>query len=388
MAVAAFDDMDQLLSQARAQELMDGQIKADGLHPNALDRTSERDDVVFVSDWNGEHPFVPDFLDGFAGRTIASLGSLTRYSHLEEDTALENKLRRLHRDRYREPGAADQGFLPGAGSASFLTTMLFRARQLGFDRLCYLPPVYNSAIYIIQEMGFAVHKGARDVDFAEDPGLALPDTRCALWLTDPVWFAGRPVRQETIDEIARWQQRTGSLVLVDGTFQYQQWDGGRTERSSGLDPALTYRLVCPTKALAIHGFRFAYLIAPKAHLSAVTDLHSRMHGAAGVADRAFAHRALAALDSDPGNRPLMTYAQERYRTLLEGKALHEWLEPVSGYFVFGVPAATRNTVHGMGPECFEVRGHPGYLRINMLNERAVSHLCARASVGAAAGSPT
>lgn len=387
MAVAAFGDMDQLLSQARAQEVMDRQIKADGLHPNALDRTGERDDVVFVSDWNGEHPFVPEFLDGFASRTIASLGSLTRYSHLEEDTALEEKLRRLHRDRYREPGADEVGFLPGAGSAGFLTTMLFRARQLGFDRLCYLPPVYNSAIYIIQEMGFAVHKAARDVDFAEDPGLALPETRCALWLTDPVWFAGRPVRQETIDEIARWQQRTGSLVLVDGTFQYQQWDGGRTELSSRLDPALTYRLVCPTKALAIHGFRFAYLIAPKAHLSAVTDLHSRMHGAAGVADRAFAHRAVATLDSETGNRALMAYARQRYDALLGAEALREWLEPVSGYFVFGVPAAERETLHGMGPECFEVQSYPGYLRINVLSERAVTHLCAHASVGAVTGRP-
>jgi histidinol-phosphate/aromatic aminotransferase/cobyric acid decarboxylase-like protein len=385
MAVTAFDDMDQLMSQARAQEVMDRQIKADGLHPNALDRADERDDIVFISDWNGEHPFVPSFLDGFASRTVASLGSLTRYSHLEEDTALEDKLRRLHRDRYAEPGAGEVGYLPGAGSASFLTTMLFRSKQLGFDRLCYLPPVYNSAIYLIQEMGFAVRKGARDVDFAEDPGLDLPDARCVLWFTDPVWFAGRPVRQETVDEIARWQRRTGSMVLVDGTFQYQRWDGARFERSSGLDPRLTYRLVCPTKALAIHGFRFAYLIVPRAELPAVTELHSRLHGAAGVADRAFAHRAVATLDSDTGNRQLIDYARHRYEALIAAGGLREWLEPASGYFVFGKPATTPETVRGMGPECFEVRGHPGYLRVNLLSDRAVRHLCARASVAGSAG---
>jgi aspartate/methionine/tyrosine aminotransferase len=385
MAVATFGDLDQLLSQARAQEAMDRQIKADGLHPNALDRIDDRDDAVFVSDWNGQHPFVPAFLDGFADRTVGSLGPLTRYSHLEEDTALEEKLRRLHRDRYREPYSDHVGYLPGTGSASFLTTMLFRARQLGFDRLCYLPPVYNSAIYIIQELGLAVRKAARNVDFADDPGLDLPDTRCALWLTDPVWFAGRPVRQETVDEIGRWQRRTGSLVLVDGTFEYQQWDGGRCERTSGLDPDLTYRLVCPTKALAIHGFRFAYLIVPKAHLGSVTDLHSRLHGAAGVADRAFAHRAVAALDSETGNRPLMEYARQRYQELIVAGAIREWVEPYSGNFIFGAPTASADSLRGMGPECFEARGYPGYLRVNLLSDHAVRHLCARASVEAALG---
>jgi histidinol-phosphate/aromatic aminotransferase/cobyric acid decarboxylase-like protein len=376
---AGFGDLERLLSQTRAQEVMDRQIKADGLHPNALDAVDEREDVVFVSDWNGAHPFVQQYLGDFLDRPVGSLGPLTRYSHLEEDRTLEDELRLLHRDRYGEPCTSDVGYLPGAGSAAFLATMLFRARQLGLNRLCYLPPVYNSAIYLIQEMGFEVQRGAADVDFAE-PVLELPAQRCVLWMTDPVWFAGRPVRQPAIEEIGRWQQHTGSIVIVDGTFQYQQWDGTRRERSADLDPALTYRLVCPTKALAIHGFRFAYLIAPRGHMEEVTALHSRLHGAAGVADRAFAHRATETLRSERHNTDLIAHARQQYRALLDAGSLAEWIEPESGYFVFGRCTAPGETLRGMGPECFEVGGHPGYLRVNVLSERAVGHLRRHAGV--------
>jgi histidinol-phosphate/aromatic aminotransferase/cobyric acid decarboxylase-like protein len=377
-----FDDLDQLLSQARAQEVMDERIKADGVHPNSDNGANQRDDVVFVSDWNGEHPFVPDFLGDFARRTVDSLGPLTRYSHLEEDVSLEGELRQLHRDRYDEPVTDEIGFLPGAGSASFLSTLLFWVRTQGFDRLCYLPPVYNTAIYLIQDMGFRVGKAARDVDFADDPGLRLPAHRCVLWLTDPVWFAGRPVRRETVEEVARWQQRTGSVVIVDGTFQYQQWSGQRREHSADLDPALTYRVVCPTKALAIHGFRFAYGIVPRRNLAEITHLHSRLHGAAGVTDRAFAHRAVAALGTAKGNTELLAYARQRYHELLATNALAEWIEPETGYFVFARPTVAASSLRGMGPECFETRDHPGYLRVNLLSDRAFRHLRSAVAVAA------
>jgi aspartate/methionine/tyrosine aminotransferase len=374
VAAADFNDLPCLVAQAQAQDELDQRVKADGVHPNPLLPQVTRPGAVFVSDWNGEHPYLARFLGDFADRRIASLGALNRYSHLEEDPALAAEVLQLHAQRYGEPALDEIAALPGTGSASFLATLLFRARQLGFDRLCYLPPVYNSAAHLIAQMGFAVHKAAPDVDFAPGVTLDLPDAKCVLWLTDPVWFAGRRVRQSTIETIAAWQRRTGSLVLVDGTFQYLQWEAGRTEWSTALDPRLTYRLVCPTKALAIHGFRFAYLLVPAEHIGTVTHLHSCLHGAAGVADRAFAHRALAALASPEGNAPLLGYAQRRLEALCAADALREWVEPECGYFVFARPTAPPDTMHGMGPECFEVRGRHGYVRINLLSDRAFAHL--------------
>jgi aspartate/methionine/tyrosine aminotransferase len=370
------DDLDKLLSQAHAQDALDAEIRAAGVHPNPLLPAAPPSDAVFVSDWNGNHPFLSEFIGDFIGRRIESFGGLTRYSHLEEDPDLAAGIRALHAGRYDEP-IGEVGFLPGTGSASFLATMLFRARQAGFDRLCYLPPVYNSAIHLIQQMGFGVRKVADDVDFVADVRLHLPDERSALWLTDPVWFAGRPVRRSTMDQIADWQRRTGSLVLVDGTFQYLQWESRRRERASVLDPALTYRLVCPTKALAVHGFRFAYLIVPQADLAAVTHLHSCLHGAAGVVDRAFAHAALRALGSSAGNLPLVHFARDRYQALCDSGALAEWVTPESGFFVFARPAVSSGSLYGMGPDCFETRGLPGYLRINLLSDAAITWLTGR-----------
>lgn len=374
MTEPRFTDLNLLMEQANAQDALDQRIRADGAHPNILDgRLRNPDSAVFVSDWNGEHPFTARFLGPFLTATIESLGGLSRYSHLEEDYALQEEIQHLHSTRYGEPTRDARCYVPGTGAASFLTTLLFRARQLGIDRLAYLPPVYNSAVYLIKEMGFQVRRAADDVDFAH-PSLDLPETRCVLWLTDPVWFAGRRVRQETIDEIAAWQRRTGSLVFVDGTFQYLHWGPDRTERSIALDPDRTYRLVCPTKALALHGFRFAYLITPAHAAGTVIELHSRLHGAAGIADRTFAHQAIRALRE--GNDPLTEYAEERYRQLIDVGALTEWITPESGFFVFGHPAAPPHTFHGMGPECFGVRGRAGQIRVNVLSDRAVDHLIA------------
>ncbi|TDD96801.1 aminotransferase class I/II-fold pyridoxal phosphate-dependent enzyme [Actinomadura rubrisoli] len=373
--MAAFNDMHRLLAQAEAQDVLDHRIRVDGAHPNVLDgRLTNPDSAVFVSDWNGAHPFTGIFLGSFLTQTIESLGGLSRYSHLEEDTTLQESIARLHAERYGEPLRSSRCFIPGTGSASFLTTLLFRAQQLGLRRLCYFPPVYNSAVHLIRNMGFAVRQVADDVDFADDPGLRLPNTRCVLWLTDPVWFAGRRVRRETIDEVARWQQRTGSLVFVDGTFQYLNWGAERREFSSDLDPGLTYRLVCPTKALALHGFRFAYLIVPERDSSEMIELHSILHGAAGIADRTFAHRALKTLREGAGNGPLTEYARNRYHELIESQAFEEWIAPEGGYFVFGRPAAPPDTLHGMGPECFGMRGTKGHVRVNLLSERGFTHL--------------
>jgi hypothetical protein len=45
-----------------------------------------------------------------------------------------------------------------------------------------------------------------------------------------------------LDEIAKWQARTGSTVLVDGSFQYMPWNKAVSEASVRLDPSTTIRL--------------------------------------------------------------------------------------------------------------------------------------------------
>ncbi|MDQ3760484.1 MAG: hypothetical protein M3460_01920 [Actinomycetota bacterium] len=62
--------------------------------------------------------------------------------------------------------------------------------------------------------------------------LRLPKHKTLLALTDPIWYAGRKVPCEVLDAIKARQLNTGSLVFVDGTFRYMQWDGTPVEVSA------------------------------------------------------------------------------------------------------------------------------------------------------------
>lgn len=70
-------------------------------------------------------------------------------------------------------------------------------------------------------------------------------------------------------------------MFVDGTFQYLGWAGQQPELTSMLAAEATMRLVCPTKTLAMHGCRFAYLIAPEQLAGEVGELHGNLHGLSG-----------------------------------------------------------------------------------------------------------
>ncbi|MEV0561442.1 aminotransferase class I/II-fold pyridoxal phosphate-dependent enzyme [Dactylosporangium sp. NPDC050588] len=331
-------------------------------------------DRPFVSDWNGEHPFIHHFLGEFADMPVHQLGSLSAYSHMDEDPELSTQIAELHNLKYGEVDVTARQCLPGAGSTSFLTTLLMFQYLKGVREVAYLPPVYYNAAWWMRTLGFSVRRVASDVDFAEEVDLALPTGRSLLWLTDPVWFAGIPVRAGTVDVIADWQNKTGSTVIVDGTFQHMDWHGRRPEMTSRLDPDLTFRLICPTKTLGLHGFRFAYAIVPERHYMDFTELHGRLHGAPGLADRRFAHRAVQVLASDEGALPLMTFAQDRYRRLWSARAVTQAVEPSCGYFLFARPTVPADRFLAMDMSCYGGTGYPGYARINLLNPAAIDCL--------------
>ncbi|MEV5000517.1 aminotransferase class I/II-fold pyridoxal phosphate-dependent enzyme [Nocardioides sp. LML1-1-1.1] len=334
----------------------------------------EHPERVFVSDWNGDHPFMEDFLGELGEAPIGKWGSLGTYSRMDEDLGLSDAVAELHVRRYGEPGVTAQRCVTGAGATSFLTTLLMYQYLQGFREISYLPPVYYNAAWWIRRLGLGVRRVATDVDFASNVELDLPDDGGLLWVTDPVWFAGLPVRSATIDRIAEWQGRTGATVIVDGTFQYMGWEGATAEAADRLDPDLTFRLVCPTKTLAMHGFRFAYAVVPEQHSASFTELHKRLHGPAGLADRLFAHRAVEVLGSHSGALPLMDFARLRYRELVDSGAVTEAVKPETGFFLFGRPSVDASEYVAMDASCFGGQGYPGYVRINLLNPAAVGLL--------------
>ena len=348
------DDIEYLLSELHAHDRVGEQLNA-------------ADGRIFLSGWNGRHPYVSEFLGDLLERLATMSDRYTQYSHMDEDPDLNEKLSVLHY-RYGEPAIEPKQFAPGAGSSSFLASLLFHVQRLGHDEICYVPPVYYNAICWIRDLNFRVKRVARSAPITGKVELDLPRRRTCLWLSDPLWFAGVPMPQDVFDQVSTWQQATGSRVVVDGTFAYTEWAGSRASGASKLDPDLTYRLVCPTKALALHGFRFAYAIVPSAASVDFTELHGRMHGASSLVDRLFAHRAIEVLESSTPSLTLWRYVAQRHAALRSSGLMLNDMQPTGGYFAFARLSLAPDQAIALDSYCFDANEHRGFVRLNMLDD--------------------
>jgi aspartate/methionine/tyrosine aminotransferase len=152
---------------------------------------------------------------------------------------------------------------------------------------------------------------------SDDVELTLPDSQTVLVLCDPIWICGMPLSVTHIDRIGRWQRQTGSLVLVDGTFQYAKWNQSDIgELSSRLPADLTFRVVCPTKALAIHGVRFSYMLLPSRLREEIRYPCSNLTGATGTFNDWAAVRMMEQMNSPARNTLLTEYIAYRHDSLL------------------------------------------------------------------------
>ena len=255
---------------------------------------------------------------------------------------------------------------PAVGATALLTAVTFWiSTSIYADDVLYVPPVFHRLGSWLDRFGVTATPLTDTQPWEPEFTLPLPDRRSMLILTDPVWFVGRPVPADVITTIRDWQQATDSMVLVDGTFQYLRWDG-RAEHSVQLDPDRTIRMLSPNKSLGINGVRFAYAIAPPDTASALSRVIDDMHGPSTWYD-VEAARLLTQAFADPAVRtPIAALARRRARTLADH--VDGWVEPSAGYFIFANVNAP-GTVP-MGPDLFQLRGHTGFTRINVLNDAA------------------
>jgi aspartate/methionine/tyrosine aminotransferase len=179
------------------------------------------------------------------------------------------------------------------------------------------------------------------------------------------------VPSETISAIGEWQRRTGSLVFIDGSFQYMQWDGTRREQTSTLEQELTFRLISPTKSLAIPFFRFAYLLHPSQFHDDFLFLYENIVGGANITDLAFARRSLEVLSKPESNGSLTTVLRDTYEHLVRRGLIRTEIIPECGYFVFALPKVELPGQAAMNQDYFELKNYPGYIRINLMVARHI-----------------
>ena len=322
----------------------------------------------FLSGWQCVNLWA-EVIDGAISSARQGLPG-NRYYYLEDDEHSLELINRLHLewDNLRPPA-----LVLSMGSTPILFAFCAHLRATGIEEVFYVPPLYFSLHAALRLLGLRSRPISGKHGFEVDFEPVLPDRRCVLILCDPVWYAGVSLSAAFIERLRDWQAATGSLIFVDGSFQYMRWDGSTFERTSMLDPGATVRLICPTKALAAHGYRFAYAIVPAAMRMGLAHENTRMHGSSSMDSIAMARVAPRLLRERTITSGLMRGAAEAHkRHRAEGNISAPW-SPEAGYFSFEkLRPGKREEMLLMGQEYFEQTAFPDFVRINLLSPSLAS----------------
>lgn len=172
--------------------------------------------------------------------------------------------------------------------------------------------------------------------------------------------------EEVIHKIREWQKKTGSVVFVDGSFQYTKWNQPHFEHTASLDHDLTFRVVCPTKALAIHGYRFSYAIVPETERELFTYLYENMCGSTPLRNLLFAQQAMTVLGSNTSNKKILNEIEMSFNLLMKRGAITPVGTPDCGYFIFAKLKESMRNIIAMDESYFELSGYPEYVRVNLI----------------------
>lgn len=317
----------------------------------------------FLFGWQCENPFAGSLLD--ATRERSNELNHTQYSYLEEDAALTSKIRAAHG---LLDGVEPDDVFCGAGATALLVTLAAYFRMKGIQEIYFIPPIYFSMHFALRLLGIRARPVSARHAFESGFSMNLPNHEAVLLMTDPIWYVGQPIPTQIISEVADWQRRTQSIVLIDGSFQYMPWNNIINEPTARLDPSRTARIVSPSKSLCVAGYRFAYLLMPSAWRRDVSHTYTNIYASASVDTIAFGHEAVKAMSQRELTNRLMTRAVQRHNILRSTGRTESVLEATCGYFVFeklkfDLPS---NYVR-MGGEYFDQPRFPGYTRINLLS---------------------
>ncbi len=225
-----------------------------------------------LSGWQCQNPFVEELLT--AVRNRSSKMDYKRYMYFDEDEKLLTKISTLHK---KLDGVQPSCVLCGSGSTALLFTFITHLKNLGIKKVFYISPIYFTMLPALQRYGIQTKCVSQYHPYEKEFELNLPEGKqSVLLLSDPTWYSGTAISSEIMKELIEWQNRTSSYIFVDGSMQYLSWNKKTNEASSKLNPSLTFRLLCPTKQLAVNGFRFSYLLFPESHYRKLAWTYANM----------------------------------------------------------------------------------------------------------------
>jgi aspartate/methionine/tyrosine aminotransferase len=317
----------------------------------------------FLSGWQCDNPRSGD-LQKWIAIERAKLDD-SRYQYLDGDLLIEEGFREFHRS---VDGMAPNRIFCAEGSSSLIFTFCTWLKSKGIAEVFYIPPLYFSAHFALRLLGIRARPISGRHAFEKGFTINLPAQTATLLLSDPVWYAGISLGRATVDRIIEWQRLTQSFVFVDGSFQYMRWNGTVVEPTSQLSADHTIRVICPTKALALHGYRFAYATIPTALRPEFAHIYANLYGSASTANVAFGRVAATIGRARAITTALVNLASDRHRELRSaGRISADW-EAECGYFIFErIMADLSESPPLMDGSFFEQKRYPDHWRINLLS---------------------
>jgi histidinol-phosphate/aromatic aminotransferase/cobyric acid decarboxylase-like protein len=332
-------------------------------HVELEDRYDDGDNGNFLSGWQCDNAWAA-YIDQKVRDARSNIDG-SKYQSLNSDIELASGLNLFHKTF---DGVVADAYFCSEGGTALIFTLAAWLRQHGIAEVYYVPPLYFTFHFALKLLGIRARKVTEFQPYEINFKLRHPTTRGVLLLCDPVWYAGFPVPGEIMTELIDWQRKTGSIVIIDGSFQYLPWGNTTSEASSRLDPALTFRILCPTKCLAAHGYRFAYATIPRSYRAELVQLYARLFGSDSAESIAFSRVAMEELCVGAIPRSLMSICSERHATLRNQERIAAAWQPSSGYFIFEeILASISSEIPLMDGSYFEQRRFKKARRINLLS---------------------
>jgi len=321
----------------------------------------------FISGYETINPFAGRYMNG-SGHASVFECELGAYSFAQDQSDLIRAIRAFHRQADGIDYSPEE-ILVSAGSSPLILVLMTYLRSRRAQPIHYFHSLYHTFYFFADLLDLCLLPLGSEPLWTPGALPSLPPGQKTLLFADPVWFAGRALGAMAIEEIGAWQRRTGSLVIVDGTFQYLKWSWPpERERSTTLDRGLTIRLICPTKSVAVHGIRFAYLLSPARILRELRWVSQNVTGSSSRFDLHAAMRIMEVLSGPESNRDLVSYIRERYRKLAEeGFVNGPGIEPECSYYVFGRLAKPEPAGLFMGGAHFDLENQDDSVRVNLLS---------------------
>lgn len=318
----------------------------------------------FLSGWQCDNPYADGFIARAASKSQAT--NHIKYSYIEYDDAMNESLANLH--KALDNKSFELIFPSACGSTSILFTFCTHLAKNNIKEIYYIPPIYFSMHYALKLFNIKARPISALHAYEEKFSINLPNKRSVLIFVDPLWFAGRKVPHSIISQIKAWQDKTGSTIFVDGSFQYMPWNGDRYEATSELDPSITFRMICPTKIMAVHGLRFSYALMPATLKLEFYHTYTNIYASSAACNVEFARESVIEMKSGEITRKIINLAKERYSSLVRHACIESSVPPDCGYFTFTkILSKLPPDYKLMTQEFFEQKRYNGYAKLNLVS---------------------